>query len=172
MLTTFLAVLTTLLAVRDYLFGGAAYPFDGSYHPRLPAKKAEPCHGQAGSTGFDRCFRGRHLAGSARAGTRETSSASLRRGTGKGTGPLAPRGGVFSYGDARFLGSLATDHRSRQIAGIAATPSGDGYWLASKDGDVFSFGDAKFYGSLGKDDLKHDRGRDSCSARTGEDIGW
>ena len=30
---------------------------------------------------------------------------------------------------------------------MAATPSGRGYWLASRDGNVFSFGDAGFYGS-------------------------
>jgi len=33
--------------------------------------------------------------------------------------------------------------------GIAATPSGKGYWLVGSDGGVFSFGDAAFYGSAG-----------------------
>jgi hypothetical protein len=32
------------------------------------------------------------------------------------------------------------------ITGIAATPSGDGYWMAAGDGGVFSFGDAEFEG--------------------------
>ncbi|HYH50323.1 MAG TPA: hypothetical protein VEG38_12330 [Acidimicrobiia bacterium] len=31
----------------------------------------------------------------------------------------------------------------------ADTPSGDGYWLVSKDGGVFAYGDAGFFGSLG-----------------------
>ena len=35
------------------------------------------------------------------------------------------------------------------IVGIAATPSGNGYWLVAADGGVFSFGDAAFHGSTG-----------------------
>ncbi|HEY8199803.1 MAG TPA: choice-of-anchor D domain-containing protein [Actinomycetota bacterium] len=35
------------------------------------------------------------------------------------------------------------------IVGMAATPSGRGYWLAARDGGVFAFGDAGFQGSLG-----------------------
>ena len=31
---------------------------------------------------------------------------------------------------------------------IAATPSGEGYWLAQAGGGIYSFGDAHFYGSL------------------------
>src|SRR6185437_14985412 len=33
------------------------------------------------------------------------------------------------------------------LVGIAATPTGHGYWLASSDGGVYAFGDAKFHGS-------------------------
>ncbi len=32
--------------------------------------------------------------------------------------------------------------------GIAATTTGNGYWLAAADGGVFAFGDARFAGSL------------------------
>ena len=32
---------------------------------------------------------------------------------------------------------------------MAATPSGNGYWLVASDGGIFSFGDARFYGSTG-----------------------
>jgi len=32
---------------------------------------------------------------------------------------------------------------------MAATPSGDGYWLVAADGGIFSFGDAAFRGSTG-----------------------
>ena len=35
------------------------------------------------------------------------------------------------------------------LNGIAATPSGRGYWLVASDGGIFSFGDAHFYGSTG-----------------------
>lgn len=34
------------------------------------------------------------------------------------------------------------------IVGMAATPTGKGYWLVAADGGVFSFGDAAFFGSL------------------------
>jgi hypothetical protein len=33
--------------------------------------------------------------------------------------------------------------------GMAATPSGNGYWLVARDGGIFSFGDARFFGSTG-----------------------
>jgi hypothetical protein len=37
--------------------------------------------------------------------------------------------------------------------GIASTPDGQGYWLASADGGVYSFGDATFYDSMAGDHL-------------------
>lgn len=33
------------------------------------------------------------------------------------------------------------------IVGIAASPTGAGYWLAAKDGGVFGFGSAGFVGN-------------------------
>jgi hypothetical protein len=30
---------------------------------------------------------------------------------------------------------------------MAATPSGEGYWLVASDGGIFAFGDAGFFGS-------------------------
>ena len=62
-------------------------------------------------------------------------------------------GGVFSYGDATFYGSLATEHLRRPIVGMAGTPDGRGYWLVASDGGIFSFGDAGFYGSTGSENL-------------------
>jgi ribosomal protein L24E len=38
---------------------------------------------------------------------------------------------------------------NRPIVGMAATPSGHGYWLVASDGGIFSFGDAHFHGSTG-----------------------
>jgi 3D (Asp-Asp-Asp) domain-containing protein len=137
---------------RDDLRGGAAYPFDGTYHPRLSTKKASPTMVKLAAPGSIATFGDATLLGALAGHTRDIVGIASS-GYGQGYWAVGSRGGVFSYGNARFLGSLATDHRSRQIAAIAATPSGHGYWLASKDGDVFSFGDAKFYGSLGKDDL-------------------
>jgi len=59
-------------------------------------------------------------------------------------------GGVFSYGDAPFFGSLPGEGivPAAPIVGIAATADGKGYWLVGADGGVFGFGDATFYGSL------------------------
>jgi hypothetical protein len=34
------------------------------------------------------------------------------------------------------------------VVGLAATPSGRGYWLAAADGGVFAFGDAAFHGAV------------------------
>jgi len=59
-------------------------------------------------------------------------------------------GGVYSFGDARFKGSLPGLGivPAAPIVGIAATPDGGGYWLVAADGGVFAFGDAAFDGSL------------------------
>ncbi len=57
-------------------------------------------------------------------------------------------GGVFSFGDARFRGSLPAEHLWAPVTAVAAAPHGHGYYLASADGGVFAFG-ARFYGSLG-----------------------
>ena len=60
-------------------------------------------------------------------------------------------GSVTPYGGAPSLGSPASIgiHLSRPVLGMAATPTGHGYWLVASDGGVFSFGDAAFYGSTG-----------------------
>jgi 3D (Asp-Asp-Asp) domain-containing protein len=61
----------------------------------------------------------------------------------------AADGGVFTYGDAGYYGSLGGIHLNAPIVGIASTPSGHGYWLVASDGGVFTFGDAPYLGSLG-----------------------
>ena len=53
------------------------------------------------------------------------------------------------FGDAGFFGSTGAVRLNRPIVGMAATPSGRGYWLVAADGGVFAFGDAGFYGSTG-----------------------
>ena len=40
-------------------------------------------------------------------------------------------------------------HLNQPVVGIAATPSGSGYWLVASDGGIFTFGDARFHGSTG-----------------------
>jgi hypothetical protein len=82
-------------------------------------------------------------------------------------------GAVYTYGDARKYGPhvaathlagthlagthlagthlagthLAGTHLAGPVVGMAATPDGHGYWLATADGAVYAYGDAANYGS-------------------------
>jgi|tagenome__1003787_1003787.scaffolds.fasta_scaffold20985987_2 hypothetical protein len=49
----------------------------------------------------------------------------------------------------RDLGSVANVALNQPIVGVAATPTGNGYWLVAADGGVFTFGDAHYFGSTG-----------------------
>jgi hypothetical protein len=62
---------------------------------------------------------------------------------------VASDGGIFNYGGAQFFGSTGAIKLNMPIVGMAATPSGNGYWLVASDGGIFSFGDAGFFGSTG-----------------------
>lgn len=69
--------------------------------------------------------------------------------SGKGYWQVASDGGVFSYGDAQFYGSVpGIPLKVTNIIGMTRTPSGQGYWVVGRDGGVFAFGDAQFHGSL------------------------
>jgi hypothetical protein len=57
--------------------------------------------------------------------------------------------GVTAVGHVRDLGPGPEHPFAAPLTGIAATPSGNGYWLTGTDGGVFAFGDAKFFGSTG-----------------------
>ena len=67
----------------------------------------------------------------------------------KGYWFVAADGGIFSYGDAGFLGSTGSLRLNQPIVGMAPTPTGRGYWFVAADGGIFSFGDGYFYGSTG-----------------------
>jgi hypothetical protein len=71
---------------------------------------------------------------------------------------VASDGGVFSFGDANYYGSIpglgiAPDDSTLRpsldapIVGIVPSYDGRGYFLLANDGGVFAFGDAKFEGS-------------------------
>ena len=62
--------------------------------------------------------------------------------TGKGYWMVASDGGVFTFGDARFEGSLASFPFPSPTVAIVPTLTGHGYWLELADGDVIGFGDA------------------------------
>ncbi len=68
---------------------------------------------------------------------------------GGGTWLVGSDGGVFSYGDAGFLGSAGSLDLNAPMVGMAAAPGGNGYWLVARDGGIFTYGDAAFFGSAG-----------------------
>ncbi len=61
---------------------------------------------------------------------------------------VASDGGIFSFGNASFYGSMGAKHLNKPIVGMAADPATGGYWFVASDGGIFSF-DASFYGSMG-----------------------
>ena len=58
-------------------------------------------------------------------------------------------GGVQTFGQSQFYGSMGGQRLNGPIVAMAATPTGLGYWLMGRDGGIFTFGDAKFFGSTG-----------------------
>jgi hypothetical protein len=71
---------------------------------------------------------------------------------------VATDGGIFTYGDAQFYGSIPGvlapgQSLNKPIEGIVTTPDGGGYWMVASDGGIFTFGDAPFLGSLGSQNL-------------------
>jgi len=63
-----------------------------------------------------------------------------RTPSGRGYYVCASDGGVFSYGDAVFRGSMGGKHLNAPVIGMAVHPKGNGYWLVATDGGVFAFG--------------------------------
>ena len=61
-------------------------------------------------------------------------------------------GGAPTAGSSAYGTRASTARRGpalKPIVGMAATPSGHGYWLVASDGGIFAFGDAGFLGSTG-----------------------
>lgn len=67
---------------------------------------------------------------------------------GEGYRFVASDGGVFSYCDAPFRGSMGGQPLNRPVVGMASTADDNGYWLVASDGGMFAFG-APFFGSMG-----------------------
>jgi uncharacterized repeat protein (TIGR01451 family) len=68
---------------------------------------------------------------------------------GTGYWEVASDGGIFTFGDAQFYGSMSGKPINKPVVGVASTPSGGGYWEAASDGGVFTFGETNFFGSMG-----------------------
>jgi len=62
---------------------------------------------------------------------------------------VAADGGLFSFGNVQFYGSMGGKALNKPIVGMAATTDGAGYYEVATDGGIFAFGDAQFYGSTG-----------------------
>ncbi len=67
----------------------------------------------------------------------------------RGYWTVASDGGIFSFGQMGFYGSMGGKPLTQPIVGMAPTPSSQGYWLVASDGGIFAFGDAGFHGSAG-----------------------
>jgi hypothetical protein len=67
----------------------------------------------------------------------------------QGLWEVSTDGGIYTFGDAQFFGSLPGlgIAPAAPIVGMTRTPDGGGYWLVGADGGVFTFGDAHFFGS-------------------------
>ena len=61
---------------------------------------------------------------------------------------MASDGGIFSFGDASSSARRAGTPPSDPVVGMAATPSGPGYWVVSAAGAVKAFGEAVAAGGL------------------------
>jgi hypothetical protein len=68
---------------------------------------------------------------------------------GQGYWMVASDGGLFAFGDTKFVGSAGSQRLNKPIVAMAPTPSGLGYWMVASDGGIFAFGDAPFVGSAG-----------------------
>jgi hypothetical protein len=71
-----------------------------------------------------------------------------RSRSGRGYRLLARDGGIFSFGDAHYYGSLpGLGLRATDVVGMATTPTRTGYWIARANGEVYAFGNAHPYGN-------------------------
>jgi hypothetical protein len=72
-----------------------------------------------------------------------------RTKSGKGYWICAADGGVFTYGDAQFYGSMGGKKLNAPVVGMAAAADGKGYALVASDGGVFAFGSVVYKGGMG-----------------------
>ena len=82
-----------------------------------------------------------------------TAPSSSETVSGSGYTVAASDGGIFTFGNARFYGSMGGHMLNAPIVGVASTSDGGGYWEVARDGGIFNFGDAAFAGSMGGQSL-------------------
>ena len=81
-------------------------------------------------------------------GTNPKGKADPRSGAGYHV--LGSDGGIFSFGNAPFLGSVPGLNLGVKVTALrlASTKTGAGYHILGADGGIFTFGDAAFLGSV------------------------
>ena len=112
------------------------------------------------SNGYIHCFGQNASNGSAIYGSPQTQGINLSKpisgiastANGQGYWEVAQDGGVFSFGNAPFYGSMGGKPLNAPMVSIDPLPIGSGnpgggYWEVGGDGGVFSFGNVMFYGS-------------------------
>ncbi|MHB8682092.1 MAG: protease pro-enzyme activation domain-containing protein, partial [Acidimicrobiales bacterium] len=62
---------------------------------------------------------------------------------------VASDGGIFTFGQLGYFGSMGGTRLAKPVVGMAATPDGRGYWLVASDGGIFTFGQLGYFGSMG-----------------------
>ena len=108
------------------------------------------------SNGYIHCFGQNASNGSAIYGSPQTQGIDLAKpisgiastANGQGYWEVAQDGGVFSFGNAPFYGSMGGKPLNAPMVSMALDPASGGYWEVGADGGVFSF-NAPFYGSMG-----------------------
>ncbi|MEW6476677.1 MAG: hypothetical protein AB1679_30830 [Actinomycetota bacterium] len=68
--------------------------------------------------------------------------------SGQGYYMVASDGGIFTFGDAVFRGSMGDRKLNAPVQSLVPDADGDGYWLVASDGGIFAFR-AEFKGSMG-----------------------
>jgi hypothetical protein len=61
---------------------------------------------------------------------------------------VASDGGIFTFGDARFFGSMGGQRLNAPVQSLVPDGDGVGYWLVAADGGVFTF-ETLFRGAMG-----------------------
>ncbi len=84
----------------------------------------------------------------------EGAATSVTTPSGRGYWIFDPEGGVHTFGDARYFGSVpglraaGIEIGAVHFTDFAVAPDGDGYWLLDEVGGVHAFGDARYFGSV------------------------
>ena len=87
------------------------------------------------------------VAGIAIAALAVTAFASVGSHSGSAQAAEPTSNSVRAFAGAPVLGAQSIAPAA-PFAAIAATSTGEGYWVAAEDGGVFAFGDARFFGSI------------------------